>query len=71
MNKVKKVMAFTLSLLLLLTMIPEIPVLAANSMTVDCANVLRGVTHCANGSLYGVTESIPADVNGLIAPLAP
>ena len=70
MNKVRKILAFTLGILLLLTMIPEIPVLAANSMTVDCANVLRGVTHCANGSLYGVTESIPADVNGLIAPLS-
>ena len=71
MNKVKRILAFTLGILLLLTMIPELPVFAANSMTVDCANVLRGVTHCANGSLYGVTESIPADVNGLIAPLNP
>lgn len=71
MLKMKRVLAFVLSVMLVLSMIPEIPALAANSMTVDCANVLREVTHCANGSLYGMTESIPADVNGLVAPLNP
>ncbi len=71
MLKVKRVLAFVLSIILVLSMVPEIPALAANAMTVDCANVLREVTHCANGSLYGMTESIPADVNGLVAPLKP
>ncbi len=50
---------------------PVLPVYAADTITVDCSNVLRGVTHCASGSLYGVTESVPADVNGLITPLHP
>ncbi len=71
MLKVKRVLAFLLSIMLILSMIPEIPALAANTMTVDCANVVREVTHCASGSLYGMTESIPADVNGLVAPLKP
>ena len=44
---------------------------AANNMIVDCNAVIREVTHCANGSLYGVTENTPNDVEGLIAPLQP
>ncbi|WP_315066744.1 RICIN domain-containing protein [uncultured Clostridium sp.] len=44
---------------------------AADTMTVDCTNVLRDVTHCASGSLYGITENKPADVSGLVAPLKP
>lgn len=44
---------------------------AANSMTVDCNSVIRGVTHCANGSLYGLTENTPYDLNELVAPLHP
>ncbi len=50
---------------------PGMSVYAADTITVDCGNVLRGVTHCASGSLYGVTENVPADVAGLIAPLHP
>nr|WP_314463151.1 hypothetical protein [uncultured Clostridium sp.] len=66
MLKFKRVLAFVLSIMLVLSMATEIPALAANVMTVDCANVLREVTHCANGSLYGMTESIPADGGNVI-----
>jgi MYXO-CTERM domain-containing protein len=41
------------------------------TLTVDLSTTIRGVTHAASGSLYGVTETLPADVNGLIAPLHP
>jgi len=44
---------------------------ADTTLTVDLATTLRPVTHAAIGSLYGVTEQLPADVNGLIAPLHP
>jgi hypothetical protein len=43
----------------------------AQTLTVDLSSTIRGVTHAASGSLYGVTETLPADVNGLIAPLHP
>lgn len=71
MIKLKRLTALVLCVMVMLSMIPEIPAMAANSFTVDCSSVLRDVTHCANGSLYGITESIPADVNGLVAPLKP
>lgn len=71
MIKLKRLTALMLCVMVMLSMIPEIPAMAANSFTVDCSGVLRDVTHCANGSLYGITESIPADVNGLVAPLKP
>jgi hypothetical protein len=44
---------------------------AATTLTVECGTTLRGVTHCASGSLYGITESKPADISGLVAPLKP
>ncbi|AAK76862.1 hypothetical protein BJV85_003780 [Clostridium acetobutylicum] len=44
---------------------------AATTLTVDCRATLRGVTHCASGSLYGVTESKPFDINQFVAPLKP
>ncbi len=44
---------------------------SAETLTVDLSATIRGVTHAASGSLYGVTETLPADVNGLIAPLHP
>ena len=47
------------------------PVFAADAITVDCGSTLRGVTHCASGSLYGMTETKPADVAGLITPTHP
>src|SRR5580698_8262219 len=44
---------------------------SAETLTVDLSATIRGVTHAASGSLYGVTETLPADVTGLIAPLHP
>ncbi|MBN1600478.1 MAG: T9SS type A sorting domain-containing protein [Chitinispirillaceae bacterium] len=39
------------------------------TLRVDLSDTLRPVTHCASGSLYGITESLPADIIGLLAPL--
>lgn len=44
---------------------------ATTVLTVDLSTTVRPVTHAAGGSLYGVLETQPADVNGLIAPLHP
>lgn len=44
---------------------------AATTLTVDLASTIGPARHIASGSLYGVTEKLPADVNGLIAPLRP
>lgn len=44
---------------------------AASTLTVDCNNKIRKVTHCANGSLYGLIENVPADYNTFVAPLNP
>lgn len=43
----------------------------ASSLTIDCNNKLREVTHCASGSLYGLIENKPADFDSLVAPLHP
>ena len=50
---------------------PGLRSVRAQTLTVDLSSTIRGVTHAASGSLYGVTETLPADVNGLIAPLHP
>jgi MYXO-CTERM domain-containing protein len=55
---------------LALATVPARPA-SAETLTVDLSATIRGVTHAASGSLYGVTETLPADVNGLIAPLHP
>ncbi|OUM63437.1 carbohydrate-binding module family 13 [Piromyces sp. E2] len=47
------------------------PVRAANTLKVDCSNKIRGVTHCANGSLYGIIENVPADYKNLVDPIHP
>ncbi|MES1174244.1 MAG: hypothetical protein ABUL62_07920 [Myxococcales bacterium] len=47
------------------------PALATTSLTVDLSLPIGPVTHVASGSLYGVTETLPADVNAWIAPLHP
>jgi hypothetical protein len=70
LKKVFRKSCFMLSALLVSSLVVT-PVFAADSITVNCANVLREVTHCASGSLYGVTDTLPVDVNGLIAPLHP
>ncbi len=38
---------------------------------VDLSKKIRPVTHCASGSLYGVTETLPTDIENLVAPLKP
>jgi len=47
------------------------PAGAVTTLTVDLSKPIRPVTHAASGSLYGVTELLPADVEKLIAPLKP
>ena len=44
---------------------------AAQTLEVDLTDSIRPVTHCASGSLYGITETLPTDINGLVAPLKP
>lgn len=44
---------------------------ADTTLNVDLSKSLGPATHVASGSLYGVTESLPADINALIAPLRP
>ena len=51
--------------------LPAKPAEAVTTLTVDLSTTLGPVTHAASGSLYGVTETLPADVTGLIAPLHP
>jgi hypothetical protein len=47
------------------------PVAADSILTVDLSTTIGPVTHCASGSLYGVTETLPADITRLVAPLHP
>ncbi len=42
---------------------------SAATLTVDLADSIRPVTHCASGSLYGMTESLPSDIPGMVGPL--
>jgi hypothetical protein len=42
-----------------------------NMLIVDLSDSLRPITHCATGALYGVTETIPGDIDNLVAPLHP
>jgi hypothetical protein len=50
--------------------VTEVPVTRA-MLIVDLSDSIRPVTHCATGALYGVTENIPSDIAGLVAPLRP
>jgi hypothetical protein len=43
----------------------------ADTLTVDLGDSLGPATHAANGSLYGVIEKIPNDIDTLVAPLNP
>ena len=47
------------------------PAAATTTLTVDLSTSIGPAKHVASGSLYGVTETKPADVTGLIAPLKP
>lgn len=67
----KKFLVLMLSVILLVAVLPDIPVYADNTMLVNCGSVLRSVTHCASGSLYGITETLPANISDLVAPLKP
>lgn len=44
---------------------------AADTLTVDLTHTIRPATHCASGSLYGLTETLPVDINEMVAPLKP
>jgi hypothetical protein len=47
------------------------PARADTLLEVDLATATGPATHVASGSLYGIIENLPADVNGLVAPLRP
>lgn len=65
------VLSFSLSVTLLAAGGSPLKAEASSGLTVDCDSVIREVTHCASGSLYGVTETIPANISDLVAPLNP
>lgn len=44
---------------------------SAEKITVDLTDSIRPVSHCATGALYGMTETLPKDINSLVAPLNP
>lgn len=64
-------MALALSIIASGGIMPSNPAFAASNLSVDCSSTIRGVTHCASGSLYGVTENKPADIPQFVAPLKP
>jgi major membrane immunogen (membrane-anchored lipoprotein) len=41
------------------------------TLKVNLSTTIRPVTHCASGSLYGITETLPTDIAGMVAPLKP
>lgn len=47
------------------------PHAAQFNLAVDLSTTIRPATHCASGSLYGITEALPANVADHIAPLKP
>lgn len=44
---------------------------SAATLSVDLSDSIRTATHVASGSLYGLTESLPSDIDGNVAPLKP
>ena len=44
---------------------------AAVNLDVNLGDSIRPVTHVATGSLYGLTESLPSDIEKDVAPLKP
>ena len=44
---------------------------ASFDLKVNLSDSLRPVTHCATGALYGITETLPQDITGLVTPLKP
>lgn len=41
----------------------------AATLAVNLSDSLRPVTHCGSGSLYGITETLPASIEDLVTPL--
>ncbi|MBC7391017.1 MAG: hypothetical protein H7329_17560 [Opitutaceae bacterium] len=56
---------------LIFCLISSITVLSQQTLKVNLSTTIRPVTHCASGSLYGITEALPSDVANLMAPLKP
>lgn len=53
-----------------LTVFVANPATAATfNLSVNLSDSIRPVTHCGSGSLYGITETLPADITGLVTPL--
>lgn len=44
---------------------------AQNTLIVDFSDEIRPATHCASGSLYGITEDLPSDIEEHVDPLNP
>ena len=44
---------------------------ATFSLSVGLSDSIRPVTHCASGSLYGITETLPTDIAGMVGALHP
>jgi len=42
---------------------------ATFNLSVSLSDSIRPVTHCGSGSLYGLTETLPADFNAMVTPL--
>ena len=57
-------------LVLAATMV-AVPASATTTLTIDLSKTFRPATRVANGSLYGVTETKPADLTNLLGPLRP
>ncbi|MCF0223468.1 MAG: carbohydrate-binding protein [Fibrobacter sp.] len=46
-------------------------VVSAETLKVDLTDSIRPVTHVATGSLYGMTETLPSNIDQMVAPLKP
>lgn len=69
-NYSKNVVSRILSIFLLILCSGEL-LHAQYTLAVDLSDKIRPVTHCASGSLYGMTETLPANIEELVAPLKP
>jgi len=58
-------------LLCLALVIWHFSLFAQMTLKVNLSDKMRPVTHCASGSLYGMTETLPLDIDNLVAPLKP
>lgn len=52
-------------------LLANVSIASAVTLKVELGDSIRPVTHCASGSLYGITENEPRDIQGLVAPLKP